>query len=77
MTILKFDPTVQWWSPTEEKERWLAHLDDMDVAYAGDEEALEYIAIERRRIQQASEFGDRVFEDETGRLRVRPLTDET
>lgn len=77
MTTLSFDQTIQWWTPTEEKQRWLAHLDDLDVAYAGDEEALISIGIERRRIEAAQQFGGRVYEDETGRLRVRPLTDET
>jgi hypothetical protein len=70
VSVLMFDQTIQWWTPPEVIERWLAHLDYLEEVHAGDEGALGCIAIERWRVEHARDFGRRVKEDETGRLRI-------
>lgn len=77
MTHLRFDQTIQWWSTPEEVGPWLEYLDKLEKHYAGDATALTSIRIERQRVQREQTFAERVEEDQTGRLHLTPLTDET
>jgi len=77
MTHLSFSKRIQSWSTPEEIDAHLASLDRLEEQYAGDTDALRDIAMERRRVEEAVKFAERVTEDDRGRLSLGQLTDET